>query len=139
MLEDFERTFFPDARIVTLLIPLLSETVEELHALADSYGRSPEEIARIALIEGMGVLRERANREPLEASEDPRRDPLRLQAELAVMRYRAFTLLKTVQALELRLSGLEAELRTLRDANADLRARLRACEEERTDPGGRPR
>ncbi|SNB61922.1 hypothetical protein [Thermoflexus hugenholtzii] len=139
MLEDFERTFFPDARIVTLSIPLLSETLEELHVLAASYGRSPEEIARVALIEGMRLLGERANRGPLEASEDPQRDPLRLQAELAVMRYRAFTLLKTVQALELRLSGLEAELRTLRDANADLRARLRACEEERTDPGGRPR
>ncbi|HXF70859.1 MAG TPA: hypothetical protein VNK89_13745 [Thermoflexus sp.] len=124
MLEDFEETFFPRARLATLVIPVLAETLEALQTIATAQGQAVEEIARIALAEGLAALQERmgSSAPPSESH------PLRLHAELSVMRYRAFTLLKTVQALEMKVSSLQAELQILRAANADLQTRLQECQ-----------
>lgn len=126
MLEDFEKTFFPRANVVTLAIPVLAETLEALQGIAVAQGQTVEDVARVALAEGLAILQERMGSGPLAAEQNP----LRLHAELSVMRYRAFTLLKAVQALELKVSGLQAELQTLRAANADLQTRLRECQEK---------
>lgn len=127
MLEDFEKTFFPEAQVVTLAVPVLAETMEALQAIATGHGRTIEDIARAALAEGLAALQERLGSGPRAAEQNP----LRLHAELSVMRYRAFTLLKAVQALEMKVNALQAELQTLRAANADLQTRLRECQEKK--------
>lgn len=120
--SEFERCFFDGAEIVTLEIPVLKETYDDILAAVERNGWEAEEGPRILLTLGLGY----AQGQRLLKADDEERARLverlnDLESVAAVMKFRTFSFMRDNQVLEMRMgalanakTGLEAVIRRLR-------------------------
>jgi hypothetical protein len=135
--SEFERHFFEGAEIVTLEIPVLKETYDDIVTVIERNGWDPDEGLRTLLTLGLGY----AQGQRLLQADDEERARLAerlndLESVAAVMKFRTFSFMRDNQVLEMRMGalenakiGLEAvvhRLRPERDALQEEVDRLRA-------------
>jgi len=129
-----EEKFFSGARVVKLEIDVLEEMRQRALDVFESMDLTPDEGFRVVLARGVAQLyldslAGSEPQEPLSQSEAMVRRLMDVEAGCAVMKFRTFHLMKDNQALEWRksalratVSGLEAQLASLRNEHARLAA-----------------
>jgi hypothetical protein len=120
--SEFERHFFEGAEIVTLEIPVLKETYDDLVTVIERNGWDPDEGLRTLLTLGLGYTQ---GQRLLQADDEERARLAErlndLESVAAVMKFRTFSFMRDNQVLEMRTgalenakTGLEAVIRRLR-------------------------
>jgi hypothetical protein len=118
--EEMERDFFQGAEVVKVEVAVLRETLEEAKRVFAANGWSEEEGLRIALTLGMGMGKLKAEQALSDESLAPLDTPgglsdrlMQLDSLYAVMKYRAFHLMKDNQTLEIQNAALRNTIHAL--------------------------
>ncbi len=124
MIEDFRQRFFSDTQHHTLTVEITSDEWKALRDIIEQNGWEEADGLRFILATGKTYLQaagETTERESMaHVSQQVWNDT---NAQLAVMKYRAFHFMEAARLLEMKLHALEEELKTLRQANERLRAK----------------
>lgn len=113
------KDLFQGVAQATVSIPLLQEHLEQANTLIRANGWSDEEGLRIIFINGLRYLVGQAYLNALGGDESTLAQEIQrltselmdVQSKYAVMKFRAYTLDQAKQALEMNVTGLEAENR----------------------------
>jgi hypothetical protein len=130
---DMEQRFFQGAHTIKVEIQILAETCEDALGIFAANSWTTEEGFQIALTTGLGKMK--TERLLGNGSLNPPDEPeslsgrlMRLESMYAVMKYRAFQLMRDNQALEFQnsasrniISGLEVTVERLRKENLQIR------------------
>jgi len=115
---DMEQRFFQGAHTIKVEIQILAETCEDALGIFAANSWTTEEGFQIALTTGLGKMKTERLSGRL----------MRLESMYAVMKYRAFQLMRDNQALEFQnsasrniISGLEVTVERLRKENLQIR------------------
>jgi len=131
---ELEQKFFPDARTIKVEIEILEETYQRALDVFAANHWTPEEGFRVALTTGIGKMRveqllETEGPSFTDVSKDLADRLMQLESLYAVMKHRAFHLMRDNQALEFQnsasrnmISGLEGKIRRLEEENSRLKA-----------------
>ena len=134
--HEMERDFFQGAQPVKVEVELLEETLEEARRVFAANGWTDAEGLRIVMTTGIGKLKsEQTLSDDTLASPDTVKGlsnrMMQLESLYAVMKYRAFHLMKDNQILEIQnnalrntIHALEGTMQRLHDENLALKDRL---------------
>jgi|YNPNPStandDraft_1061719.scaffolds.fasta_scaffold14151_1 regulator of replication initiation timing len=136
--QDFERQFFPAAEVVTLTLPLLKESYDEMVALIERNGWELEKGFRILLAQGYAYAKgEILLQADEETAQRMLQNLLERESTYAVLKFETFHLMRDNQTLEMReaalrnaVSGLEQAVSRLRRENETLRAEVQRLQGE---------
>jgi hypothetical protein len=141
--HEMERDFFQGAQPVTVSVELLGETLEEAREVFAANGWTEAEGLRIVMTAGIGKLKTAPT-----LSDDDLASPdtvkglsdrmMQLESLYAVMKYRAFHLMKdnqtleiqnnalrnTIRAMEGQVQGLQEEILTLKARSGETKRRI---------------